>query len=187
MKRIFIALLTLLAFSAAQAQEIVEITPPPAGTASAAESSRRIIRTVPGDRAPEPGKDEIAILNPETQEWEVSQSLLATPPSRPVAQLYLEGGYTWMTAVTLCLIAVFFSAWKAPNWVKEFGRLAMLIGFLSMMVGFYAVTDLIQHSGYPVSFTLLCGGLRVAFIAPLYGMIVYGISLLVHIGLKPRI
>ena len=109
------------------------------------------------------------------------------PRLRPVSQLYQEGGYTWMTAVTLCLIAVLFSAWKAPNWVREFGRLAMLIGFLSMMVGFYSVSDLIQHTGYPISFTLLCGGLRVAFIAPLYGMIVYGISILVHLALKPRI
>ena len=153
----------------------------------APETSRRIIRTIPGDQHPELGAGEIAILDPETQEWQISQSELDTPRRRPVSQLYQEGGYTWMTAVTLCLVAVLFSAWKAPNWVKEFGRLAMLIGFLSMMVGFYSVSDLIQHTGYPISFTLLCGGLRVAFIAPLYGMIVYGISILVHLALKPRI
>lgn len=112
---------------------------------------------------------------------------LKHPHSHTLADLYLEGGYEWTTAITLCLIALLFAAWKAPRWVKEFGLLAMIIGFLSMMVGFYSVASFVQASGYPVSFTLLCGGLRVAFICPIYGMIVHGISLILRIVLKPRI
>lgn len=195
---LFLAAVVLFAAPLVRAQDIVEITPPPAaasapgvdGDAPAAPTQNnadRIIRTVPADQREElelqPG--EVAILNPESNQWEVSQSYV--PIKRTLADLYLEGGYEWTTAITLCLIALLFAAWKAPRWVKEFGLLAMIIGFLSMMVGFYSVAEIIQASGYPISFSLLCGGLRVAFICPIYGMIVYAISLILRIVLKPRI
>lgn len=92
-----------------------------------------------------------------------------------------------MTAIAFCLIALLFTAWKAPRRVKEFGLLALIRGILSMMVGFHSVADLLQASGRPVSFTLRCGGLRAGFIAPIYGMIVYALPLAVRIALKPRI
>lgn len=92
-----------------------------------------------------------------------------------------------MNVITLCLIGMCFAAWKAPRWVKEIGLLALCTGMLSMMVGLYSVFDVVQSSGYPVSFTLLCGGLRVGLIAPLYGTIVYMVSLLLRIAVKPRV
>lgn len=207
MKRLF-AICTLLLLLAApiRAQEKINIAPPPAANASVApatdadpesakpltgtavSSDRQIIRTIPAEAGKQPqiDRNETAILNPETQEWEVSES---TNPKRrrSLADLYLEGGYVWMTLITLCLIAMLFSAWKAPRWIKEFGLLACIIGLIYMMIGFYTVADLIQETGFPISFTLLCGGLRVAFIAPIYGMIVYAISLLLRIAVKPRI
>lgn len=196
-----LAAMLLFASPIARAQEILEITPPPAETTSpqesveidspnptaSAQNKREIIRTVPADQREEldlqPG--EIAFLNPETNQWEVTQQYV--PIKHTLADLYLEGGYEWTTAITLCLIALLFAAWKAPRWVKEFGLLAMIIGILSMMVGFYSVADYIQASGFPVSFTLLCGGLRVAFICPIYGMIIYALSLILRIVFKPRI
>lgn len=175
----------LLASSAAQAQETVVITPPPTETSSATD--REVIRTVPADQRDaldlQPGQ--VAILDPVTNEWEVTQS--HTPTSRTLADLYMEGGYEYTTPITLCLIALLFAAWKAPRWVKEFGLLALIIGFLSMMIGFYSVADLIQETDKPISFNLLCGGLRVAFICPIYGMLVYALSLILRIVLKPRI
>ncbi len=178
--------------TAAYAQEAaIEIAAPATshehpGTAPQQREARR---TAPAARnaAAETDEEQIVLLNPETNEWESEQPPQAAPRPRPLADLFLEGGYTWMTAITFCLIALLFAAWKAPRWVKEFGLLALILGILSMMAGFYSVADLIQASGYPVSFTLLCGGLRVGFIAPIYGMIVYALSLVVRIALKPRI
>ena len=92
-----------------------------------------------------------------------------------------------MTALTLCLIAMLFCTWKAPRWIKELGLLACTLGVLSMMIGFYSIAQVIQTTGYSVTFTLLSGGLRVAFIAPIYGLIIYALSLLLRIAVKPRI
>lgn len=198
---LFLAAVALFASPLVRAQDIVEITPPPAATASgpsidgndatqpsaSTQNKREILRTLPADQRDaidlQPG--EIAFLNPETNQWEVTQQYV--PTKHTLADLYLEGGYEWTTAITLCLIALLFAAWKAPRWVKEFGLLALIIGFLSMMVGFYSVAEFIQATGEEVSFTLLCGGLRVAFICPIYGMIVYALSLILRIVLKPRI
>lgn len=174
--------------TAAYAQEAaIEIAAP--ATSHEHPGTAEARRTAPTARnaAAETDEEQIVLLNPETNEWESVQPPQAGPRPRPLADLFLEGGYTWMTAITFCLIALLFAAWKAPRWVKEFGLLALILGILSMMAGFYSVADLIQASGYPVSFTLLCGGLRVGFIAPIYGMIVYALSLVVRIALKPRI
>ena len=139
-----------------------------------------------GVEAPQLNEHEIAILNPETQEWEVSEFAISESRHSP-ADLYLEGGYGWMTALTLCLIAMLFCTWKAPRWIKELGLLACTLGVLSMMIGFYSILQIIQTTGYSVTFTLLSGGLRVAFIAPIYGLIIYALSLLLRIAVKPRI
>ena len=77
------------------------------------------------------------------------------------------------------------STW--PRWIKELGLLACTLGVLSMMIGFYSILQIIQTTGYSVTFTLLSGGLRVAFIAPIYGLIIYALSLLLRIAVKPRI
>lgn len=149
---------------------------------------RPITRTLPAEPGKEPqlNEHEIAILNPETQEWEVSEFAISESRHSP-ADLYLEGGYGWMTALTLCLIAMLFCTWKAPRWIKELGLLACTLGVLSMMIGFYSILQIIQTTGYSVTFTLLSGGLRVAFIAPIYGLIIYALSLLLRIAVKPRI
>jgi len=133
---------------------------------------------------PEPGPNETVIRKPgTTDEWIVTTEPEA--PGRALPQLYMEGGSYWMTAVTLCLIGMLFAAWKAPRWVKELGLLAIFTGFLSLMVGVYGVFDFVNSYG-DVPFWILCGGFRVALIAPLYGTIVYMISLLLRIALKPK-
>lgn len=201
MKKLFATLVLLLASVALHAQEkieimpapanegveVVEIAPPPTAPKTNADTGR-ILRTIPAEagKAPELNKDEIALLNSETGQWEVIESIGTRIPEHSLADLYMEGGYTWMTAITLCLIAMLFSTWKAPRWVKEFGLLARLLGVLYMLFGLYSVAQIVQAAG-PVSFSLLCGGLRVGLIAPIYGLIVYGLSLILRLALKPRI
>lgn len=192
------------------AQESIEIRPAPTTSASvesataAADTAnttsptvadpveRKIIRRIPyvkGDEMPEVGENEGVMLNPERTEWRVYRTDEEDEGriKHTLPMLYWEGGSSWMNVITLCLIGMLFAAWKAPRWVKEIGLLAIFTGFLSMMVGLYGVFDFIQSTGYSVSFSLLSGGLRVALIAPLYGTIVYMISLLLRIALKPRL
>lgn len=176
--------------SAPTTAESVESADPIASTAPATATDSKIIRRIPyvkGGEMPEVGENEGVMLNPERTEWQVYRTdedegrMKHTLP-----MLYLEGGSSWMNVITLCLIGMLFAAWKAPRWIKEIGLLAIFTGFLSMMVGLYSVFNVVQSTGYPVSFTLLSGGLRVALIAPLYGTIVYMISLLLRIAVKPR-
>ena len=77
-----------------------------------------------------------------------------------------------MTLLTLELIGLLLAAWKAPAWVREIGLLA-LMGF-------------VQRAG-DISFSLLAGGLRVACIPVIYGMLIYLLSLVIRMVQKPRI
>lgn len=103
-----------------------------------------------------------------------------------IFDLFLEGGLNWMGLITLLLVALFLAAWKAPAWVEELGLLALAVGWLSFLVGLYGVSDVLRHEA-GVSPAILWSGLRVGLIAPLYGMIVYVVSLVLRIVQKPRI
>ncbi|MCM1151054.1 MAG: hypothetical protein NC209_06265 [Alistipes sp.] len=168
------------------AQETVHIVPAPQRVA--VPETQETVRRVPNEtgKSPKLNPHEVAILDRETNEWVVKSDSFRREP-RTLAHLYMEGGCFCMTLITLCLVAMLFAAWKAPNWVEELGKLARLIGFFYLMIGIYSVSDLVQSSGIGVSFTLFCGGLRVGMIAPMYGALVYGVSLLLRIALKPRI
>lgn len=194
MKRFLLLLLSgtlLLSIYAVRAQDgsVVEITPPPTGAQSVDTLSRAgtpAAQTIP-DGWVKTG--EYSILNPETNQWETFPTY--GPPPRSIADLYMEGDYVWMSLITICLIAMLFAAWKAPRWVKELGLLALLLGLFYMMLGLYQISDLIAVNGYEIgkdiSSVMLFGGLRVALIAPMYGMIAYGVSLVLRIVVKPRI
>lgn len=85
-----------------------------------------------------------------------------------------------------------FAAWKAPRWVREIGLAARVLGMIYFLMWLYSISDFIGHGGatgisadslIPI---LFCG-FRVALIAPVYGLIVYGLSLILRIAVKPRI
>lgn len=94
-------------------------------------------------------------------------------------QLYVEGSVVWMTLVTLALVAVLIAAWKAPNWVREIGLIGLALGILSLMVGLSQACSNIIKAG-DIAPTVICGGIRVAFIAPLYGLLVYLVSVVIN-------
>lgn len=94
-------------------------------------------------------------------------------------QLYVEGCVGWMTLVTLALVAVLIAAWKAPNWVREIGLIGLALGILSLMVGLSQACSNIIKVG-DIAPTLICGGIRVAFITPLYGLVVYLVSVVIN-------
>ncbi len=91
-----------------------------------------------------------------------------------------------MSIITILFVAVCLSAWKAPAWVKEFGILAMLAGVVYSMLGAVQVCAAIQVAGVPPA-SVMAGGIKVAFIPVIYGIVVYAISLVIRIIQKPRI
>lgn len=103
-----------------------------------------------------------------------------------IFQLFVEAGAGFMTIITLMLIALFFAAWKAPAWIKEIGLLALAFGFLSTFLGFRAAAEFIQSQA-ELSSNVIWGGVKVALIPIIYGIIVYIVSLVLRIIKKPRI
>ena len=76
--------------------------------------------------------------------------------------------------------------------VKEAGLAALMLGWIYFMTGLYDISEIIgsgQLAGISSEskLAILFSGVRVTVIAPTYGMIVYCISLLLRIAVKPRI
>ena len=109
-------------------------------------------------------------------------SFLTTSPF----QWFVSGGPIGMCGITLFLIALFFAAWKAPAWVKEIGLIALAFGFMFTIIGFMQAAQAIQELG-DVAPNIIWGGVKVALIPVVYGIIVYIISLIIRIVRKPKI
>ena len=91
-----------------------------------------------------------------------------------------------MTVLTLLLLALLLAAWKAPAWVKEIGMIALVVGVLGFFIGFYhGATDIAAAGGIDTS--VLWGAFRIVVIPPMYGLIIYLVSLIIRITQKPRI
>lgn len=111
---------------------------------------------------------------------------IVMPESRTsIYELYQEGGVLFMSLITLCLVGVFLAAWKMPSRVKELGIAALVLGFVSWAVGMYQAMGVLQIVG-DISPSVILGGAKVALIAPIWGCIVFIISLIVRIIQKPK-
>ena len=103
-----------------------------------------------------------------------------------LVQLFVEGGSLFMTILTIEFILLILAAWKAPAWVKEIGTIALVTGLLSTLLGLHQGFDAIQAAG-GISISVFCGGLKVALIPMIYGMLIFLVSLVIRIVQKPRI
>ena len=102
--------------------------------------------------------------------------------------LFIEGGYVFMSIITLMLVGLFFAAWKAPNWIKEIGVLALAFGILGTILGVMQAADYIRATAdASFSSNVIWGGIKVALIPTAYGIIVYIVSLVLRVIKKPRI
>ena len=120
--------------------------------------------------------DSLGVSHPET----VERASVSIP------QLFVEGGLVWMIGISLFLIALFIAAWKAPRWVKEIGKGALVFAIFGTLLGLAQVFDAIQMFG-DISPAVICGGLKVTLIPTFYGFIVYFVSLIIRVIQKPRI
>ena len=116
----------------------------------------------------------------------VSHQEVIERPAMSLARLYVEGGAGFMTVISVLLILMLIAAWKAPKWVKEIGIGALVAGIFATLLGLLQIFDAIQMFG-DISLSVICGGLKVAMIPVLYGLIVYFISLIIRVIQKPRI
>ena len=91
-----------------------------------------------------------------------------------------------MSVLTALLAAIFFAAWKAPRWVKEIGEAALALSVFSLVLCLRQMFEYLQGMD-TVQFNIVCGGLKVALIPVLYGIIIYMVSLVVRIIQKPRL
>lgn len=98
----------------------------------------------------------------------------------------MEGGLWGMTLLTLELIGLLLAAWKAPAWVREIGLLTLVSGVVCTLLGISQVLGFVREAG-EVAFPVLAGGLRVACIPVIYGMLIYLLSLVIRMVQKPRI
>lgn len=103
-----------------------------------------------------------------------------------LSRFFVEGGLGPMIVITILLIAMLVAAWKAPKWVKETGIGAMVAGIFFTLVGLTQMFDVIQRFG-DVSFSIICGGLKVVLIPTIYSLCIYFLSLIIRVIQKPRI
>lgn len=75
--------------------------------------------------------------------------------------------------------------WTISRFFVEGGLGGMMIITL-LLVGLTQIFDAIQRFG-DVSFSIVCGGLKVALHSTIYGLVVYFLSLIIRVIQKPRI
>lgn len=101
-------------------------------------------------------------------------------------RLFVEGGVFGMSLLTIELICMLFAAWKAPAWVKEIGLLALATGFFYQLLGVSQICGVLQQAG-DIAPALMAGGFKVSLIAAMYGLLIYGASLVIRMVYKPKI
>lgn len=176
-----VALLFLLPIPVG-AQEQIAILPPPTAAAPF-ERPDTLFATDPAD-LPEHWEEE----------WRpAGRSILKRPDGtvcvtnhyerrgeRSLQRLFTEGGAEWMGVITLLLVALLLALWKMPAHMRELGELALCVGLLSFLFGLYGMSDVLRNTG-DVPAHIVWAGLRVALIAPLYGLLVYLLSLVLRL------
>ena len=85
-----------------------------------------------------------------------------------------------MSILTFLLISVVIAFSKKQELVKSLGILAFIIGLLSALLGLYSAFNVIEQVGN-VAPSILAGGIKIAFINLIYGLIIYMISIALDI------
>ena len=95
-------------------------------------------------------------------------------------QIFLQGGVLFMSIITIFLVMVGLSFYTHSDKLKTYGNLALSSGILGSFIGLYSAFMTIQEVGN-VSPAVFAGGLRVALICTLYGLLVYIISRILYL------
>ncbi len=112
--------------------------------------------------------------------------------------LHIEGGPPYMfplsflLIVNICIfiyvvVAVIQKKELNSKWleaIKQIGGLAAAWGTFSTIIGLFYAFDALEASQEIIPFQVIMGGLKVAVITVLWGLIIYCLSLLAYIILK---
>lgn len=129
------------------------------------------------------------VMQPIVAEGATTAPIIMEAPANTfsIVDVFMAGGWWGMAAITLTLVCALFAAWKAPAWVQSLGKVAIAIGVISFLLGISDIAQVIQENGNEFPFSVYIGGVKVALIAPIYGIIVYVIITLVDLVRRPRI
>ena len=94
--------------------------------------------------------------------------------------LFLEGGLLFMSIISIFLVMTVVSFYLHGDKLKIYGNLALSTGILGSFIGLYSAFITIQEVGN-TSPSILAGGLRVALICTMYGLLVYIISRILYL------
>jgi len=94
--------------------------------------------------------------------------------------LFFEGGVLFMSIISIFLVMTGISFYLHSDKLKTYGNLALSTGILGSFIGLYSAFITIQQLGN-VSPSVLAGGLRVALICTMYGILVYIISRILYL------
>tara|TARA_Y100000992_G_C21264709_1_gene493319 strand:+ start:938 stop:1237 length:300 start_codon:yes stop_codon:yes gene_type:complete len=94
--------------------------------------------------------------------------------------LFFEGGVLFMSIISIFLVMTGVSFYLHSDKLKTYGNLALSTGILGSFIGLYSAFITIQQVGN-VSPSVLAGGLRVALICTMYGILVYIISRILYL------
>jgi hypothetical protein len=122
------------------------------------------------------------------------KTMLATT----LSELYDWGGPPWMHPLTFCLIAntclvvyviVLLIQKKQIRLtlieaIKQIGILALAWGTFSTIAGLFQAFDALEAIKEMLPFQVIMGGMKVALITVLFGLIVFCLSMLAYIILK---
>ncbi len=111
---------------------------------------------------------------------------------------YIAGGVEYMHPITILLLVnvgiigyVVYNlmSQKAinPNWieaVKHIGGFAAAFGTFGTLVGLFLAFNALEQSAQAIPFQVIMGGLKVALITVLYGLIVFFLSMVGYLVLK---
>ena len=124
-----------------------------------------------------------SVTNPES--GEVTLYPAVAVPQFSLYEIYCAGNPLYMSLITLCLVGILLAAWKMPSRVKELGLLALVIGICGFLIGVFQANSVLMQAG-DISPAVVCGGVMAAVIAPIWGLIVYAISLVIRMVQKPK-
>lgn len=112
--------------------------------------------------------------------------------------LFVEGGVEYMFTITLLLLIVLVLAGVAAykyfarlpvsrrlvESIRQVGMLALVWGIFSTVLAFFQALRALSELEDPLPFNVIMGGLKVALITSLYGMVVFLMALSFFIGLQ---
>ena len=102
-------------------------------------------------------------------------------------EFFVIVGIPWMTFLTINLLALLLAAWKAPAWVKEIGMIALVVGVIWALLGFFVAAEYLARTTEGASQSVIWAGMKIMVIPLMYGLIIYLVSLFIRIIQKPRI